>query len=242
MPLCDFQVRVATLVLGLPEATEFALAGGAALIMHDVTDRATRDLDCFGPTIDAVDRLCASVVDACAAEGLRIEVDQSGTGFARLQIADDRDTTLLDLGYDPAFSPPIVTVIGAVRALDDLAGDERLALFSRAAPRGFLDVAALLRRYSRDEPRGASRRQGPWLRWARLGRSIRRLADDPPQSPTRPDTVKHLLAEREGFEPSVPLGTVAFKATAFVRSATVPAVTLATGAVEPSENGRWAVK
>jgi hypothetical protein len=151
MSLSEFQVRVATLVLGLPEATEFALAGGAALIVHDVTDRATRDLDCFGPTIDAVDRLRASVVDACAAEGLRVEVDQAGPGFARLQVADARDTTLLDLGYDPAFSPPIVTAIGAVRALDDLAGDKLLALFSRAAPRDFLDVAALLRRYSRDE-------------------------------------------------------------------------------------------
>ena len=42
-----------------------------------------------------------------------------------------------------------------------------------------------------------------------------------------------LLAEREGFEPSVPLGTVAFKATAFVRSATVPAVTLATAVQQP---------
>ena len=151
MSLSEFQVRVATLVLGLPEAAEFALAGGAALIVHDVTDRATRDLDCFGPTIDAVDRLCASVVEACAAEGLRAEVDQSGTGFARLQIADHRDSTLLDLGYDPALSPPIVTAIGAVRALDDLAGDKLLAVFSRAAPRDFLDVAALLRRYSREE-------------------------------------------------------------------------------------------
>jgi hypothetical protein len=162
MSLSEFQVRVATLVLGLPEAAEFALAGGAALIVHDVTDRATRDLDCFGPTIDAVDRLRTSVVDACASEGLRVEVDQAGPGFARLQIADARDTTLLDLGYDPAFSPPIVTAIGAVRALDDLAGDKLLALFSRAAPRDFLDVAALLRRYSHDklEERAAAKDRG----------------------------------------------------------------------------------
>jgi hypothetical protein len=49
VPLSETQRRVATLVLSLPEAEGFALAGGAALILHGVTDRDTRDLDCFVP-------------------------------------------------------------------------------------------------------------------------------------------------------------------------------------------------
>lgn len=162
MSLSELQIRVATLVLTLPEAAEFALAGGAALIVHDVTDRATRDLDCFGPTPDAVDRLYASVMQACSEADLRVAVDQSGPGFARLHITNEGDVTLLDLGYDPAFSPPVVTAIGAVRALEDLAGDKLLALFSRAAPRDFVDVAALLNRFSWSEleARAASKDRG----------------------------------------------------------------------------------
>ena len=42
MPLSDIQVRVATIVLALPEAAEFALAGGAALVIHEVVDRVRR--------------------------------------------------------------------------------------------------------------------------------------------------------------------------------------------------------
>ena len=57
MSLSRLQRRVSTLVFALPEAAGFALAGGGALIAHQVVDRTTRDLDCFGPSLDAVDRL-----------------------------------------------------------------------------------------------------------------------------------------------------------------------------------------
>ena len=40
MPLSDLQVRVASIVLAVPEAAGFALAGGAALIFYEVTDSA----------------------------------------------------------------------------------------------------------------------------------------------------------------------------------------------------------
>ena len=38
--------------------------------------------------------------------------------------------------------------------------------------------------------------------------------------------VRYVLAERGGFEPPEPFGSSAFKAGAFVRSATVPSTTL----------------
>jgi hypothetical protein len=41
--------------------------------------------------------------------------------------------------------------IGPVRDLRDLAGDKLLALFSRAAARDFIDIAALLRRFTKPE-------------------------------------------------------------------------------------------
>jgi len=46
--LSDIQLEVARLVAGRPEAADFALAGGAALIVRGDVDRGTRDLGFFG--------------------------------------------------------------------------------------------------------------------------------------------------------------------------------------------------
>lgn len=135
MPLSDLQVRVASIVLAVPESDGFALAGGAALIFYEITDRATQDIDCFGPSPEAVDRLHPAAVAALEAAGLSAATQQQGPGFARLRVTSGPDETLLDLGFDPAQRPPFPTPLGAVRALDDLAGDKLLALFSRAEPR-----------------------------------------------------------------------------------------------------------
>ena len=53
MSLSDLQQRVAALVFSFADADGFSLARGGALIAHDVVDRTTRDLDCFGPARDA---------------------------------------------------------------------------------------------------------------------------------------------------------------------------------------------
>lgn len=151
VPLSDIQRRVASIVLSLSEADGFALAGGAALIFHEVTDRGTRDLDCFGPSIESVDQLAPAAAAALLNAGFDVEIEQLNRGFERLRVTSGDEVTLLDLGFDPADLAPTATEIGAVRALPDLAGDKLLALFSRAAPRDFIDVVGLLRRFSRDE-------------------------------------------------------------------------------------------
>ena len=60
--LSPLQQRIATIVAGLPEAEDFALAGGTALIVRGDVDRGTRDLDFFGLSRLAVDRLVPAVV------------------------------------------------------------------------------------------------------------------------------------------------------------------------------------
>jgi hypothetical protein len=55
--LSPLQEQVAAIIAGLDEAKDFALAGGAALIARGEIERRTRDLDFFGLTGDAVDRL-----------------------------------------------------------------------------------------------------------------------------------------------------------------------------------------
>lgn len=53
--LSPLQERVARIVASLPAAEGFALAGGAALVIAEVVDRQTRDLDFFGATAARVD-------------------------------------------------------------------------------------------------------------------------------------------------------------------------------------------
>jgi hypothetical protein len=135
MSLSEFQQRVASLVFSLAEAEGFALAGGGALIAHEVVDRTTRDLDCFGPTRACVDRLWPAIRDRLLSEGLEVDVHQSDHGFAKISVTDPAtgETILVDVGFDPATHAPIAMPIGSVRALDDLAGDKLLALFGRGA-------------------------------------------------------------------------------------------------------------
>lgn len=104
MSLSDLQRRVAELVFSLAEAEGFSLAGGGALIEHDVVDRTTRDLDCFGPSRDAVDRLWPAIRDRLLAEGLEVRVRQADHGFAKLTVTDIATgrTTQVDVGFDPA--------------------------------------------------------------------------------------------------------------------------------------------
>ena len=111
MSLSRLQRRVSTLVFALPEAADFALAGGGALIAHQVVDRTTRDLDCFGPSLDAVDRLWPAIHAALIADGLEVDVRQASHGFAKITVIDPttRETTQVDVGFDPAGRPTIST-------------------------------------------------------------------------------------------------------------------------------------
>jgi hypothetical protein len=102
MPLSDLQRRCATVILQLPEAAGFALAGGAALLVHEVTDRGTNDIDCFGPSVEAVDALAPAAIEALRAAGLDVDVVVMASGFAKLVVVDGTERTQVDLGFDPA--------------------------------------------------------------------------------------------------------------------------------------------
>lgn len=151
MSLSEFQQRIARLVFSLSEAEGFALAGGGALIAHEVVDRTTRDLDCFGPSRAAVDLLWPVIRQRLLGEGLEVDIHQADHGFAKMSVTDPAtgESTQVDVGFDPATHTAIAMPIGFVRALDDLAGDKLLALFGRAAPRDFVDVHALRHRFPR---------------------------------------------------------------------------------------------
>ena len=148
--LSPLQEQVAAIIAGLDEADGFALAGGAALIARGEVQRQTRDLDFFGLTPDAVDRLVPAVDRALHDAGLVVRHVQENHGFARLIVESGDDRTELDLGADARLFPvepgrPAPTLSG-----EELAVDKVLAVFGRAEARDFVDLAAIEERYGLD--------------------------------------------------------------------------------------------
>ena len=133
--LSPLQERVAHIVVGLAESDDFALAGGAALIVRGEVDRRTRDLDFFGPSAAAVDRLVPAAEQALISDGLRVERVIDHPGFARLLVSDGNDQTELDLGSDARLFPVEERLGLRVLSGEELAVDKLLALFGRAEAR-----------------------------------------------------------------------------------------------------------
>jgi hypothetical protein len=127
--LSPLQEQVARLVARLPEAEDFALAAGAALISRGDVARHTQDLDFFGLEPSQVDRLRPAVVDALQRAGLEVQI---------VREAPAADARLL---------PPQVGPLGATLSAEELAVDKVLAVFGRAQARDFVDLSALEPRY-----------------------------------------------------------------------------------------------
>jgi hypothetical protein len=142
---------VAALVASLEDASQFALAGGAALIVQGIISRETRDLDFFGPAPAAVDRLLPRVEATLAHEGLTIRRVMANPGFARLEIGDGSDRTELDLAADARLLPLQPTVPAPTLAGPELGADKVLAIFGRAEARDFSDLLPLEKTYGLDQ-------------------------------------------------------------------------------------------
>jgi hypothetical protein len=154
--LSVLQRRVAELVFGLPEASGYALAGGAALVLLRVVDRETRDLDAFvaarpGRSPGTVDELADGVVVALTDVGLSVRAVRRLPTFARFVVADGLEEVEVDLAVDIPPIRPVVLVEG-IPVLDplDLAGRKVLAIVDRVEPRDFTDLHALAALLGRD--------------------------------------------------------------------------------------------
>jgi hypothetical protein len=146
--LNELQRRVARLMAGLAEADDFALAGGAALIVYGIVDRSTRDLDYFATASDAVARVVPALEAALQGDGLLVARRRDAPGFVRLEITDEtQQSVVVDLAYDARLLPTQVSQLGPALHPDELAADKMLALYGRAEGRDFHDVAALAVRY-----------------------------------------------------------------------------------------------
>lgn len=141
--LTPFQRQVAEAFLAMPEAHGFALAGGAALILHQVVDRTTRDLDLFADDLSAVRAATDAFMATAETRSWTVEVVRSGPAFSRMRVAGPTGATLVDLGYDHRWLPAERSEVGPVLSVAELGVDKLLALFGRAEARDFVDVFRL---------------------------------------------------------------------------------------------------
>lgn len=148
--LTPLQERLAALVAGLPEARGFALAGGAGLAAHGLLQRATRDLDYFGPPQAGPEvALLARAIDrACSTRGLTVRQERQTETFARLSISDGSDSCEIDVAIDYRAVEPVQTRFGPAMDLRELGANKVLAVFDRGLARDFVDLAELNKRFT----------------------------------------------------------------------------------------------
>ncbi len=149
--LSPLQRRIRGVIARLPQVGDLALAGGAALIVGGVAERATNDLDFFAPVTDRVAESLGVVEGALAAEGLEVRRLRYTTTYARLEVRSDTETTYVDLANDFRLMPALPTPEGNVLSLGELAADKTLALTARAEARDYIDLHALARHFTLKE-------------------------------------------------------------------------------------------
>ena len=151
MPLDPLQDRIARTALALPQARTLALAGGGAMIVHGFVTRPTKDVDLFTEIDDHEARQVVAALRRALEEQDLITHDVQGPPLDHRFIAVDPTTgaeCTVEVFADGGRLHDRVTLdIGPVLHPDDLAADKVLALWGRARPRDFFDVAALMNRY-----------------------------------------------------------------------------------------------
>lgn len=147
--LTPFQRQVALVFFALPAAEGFLLAGGAALVAQELSDRPTQDLDLFTARADGLPEARDAFESAAHAHGWAVTRIKDSPTFCRLEVHGDVDL-MVDLALEsPPVGPSIVTLLGPSYGPEELSGRKLLALFDRAAPRDFVDVFNLAARYDK---------------------------------------------------------------------------------------------
>jgi hypothetical protein len=152
MPLDPLQEQIARNALALPQARTLALAGGGAMIAHGFVNRVTKDIDLFTEIDDTeAIQVTAALRDALQQLGLVTrDADRPPTDhrFVAVDPATGAECTVEVFPDGGRLHGCVTLDIGPVLHPDDLAADKTLALWGRARPRDFYDVAALLDRYT----------------------------------------------------------------------------------------------
>jgi Nucleotidyl transferase AbiEii toxin, Type IV TA system len=170
------QRRIARRVLAVAGPDGFHLAGGAALVASNMTDRATRDINVFSAGDVDVGAVADRVSAALRDDGFEVEETRRLRGRATLvvtAVGPRRSTFLVDLARDDIKWPGETTSLGLTLSPRELAANKVLALFDRVQTRDLADLAVLAEQFPLEdmladaeakEPAFSRRLLADWLR------------------------------------------------------------------------------
>ncbi|MFI7072836.1 nucleotidyl transferase AbiEii/AbiGii toxin family protein [Micromonospora sediminicola] len=182
----QFQHDVARIALAAASSHGFALAGGQALIAHGIGERPTEDVDLFTNVDGGVAAASGHVRGALLDAGFQVEIMAESSELSGVFYGFDQDMTEFEVHRDDQAvrlqlvrfartASPVVLDIGPVLHLDDVIGTKVAAMVTRAQPRDYIDVAALMKRHDRHELITLGRRADPDLTDEEVSDAIRRL-------------------------------------------------------------------
>ena len=197
MAFDDLHRHVARIALkAVGRKYEVALAGGNALMVHEVVSRHTEDVDLFVRRVGNVPAAASEIeaalqaagygtarLDAAAVGGLDEFWPDIGEELAEWEVTapDGEHTMQLQAAYFETLADPVtIPDLGPVLALDDLAGWKTVALASRMMARDYVDIAALLKKYTVGQLIGLALERDPGLQeadFADAGLHLDRMRD-----------------------------------------------------------------
>lgn len=145
--LSDYQIYIAKILNKLEGRNDFAIAGGAALIIQKISDRQTMDIDYFTQDFEKVNVFADLCLQAIIESGNKVETQIKNEGFVRLLASNKTNSTLLDFGQD-YYLKTNNSELGLVFSEEELVIKKILALFGRAKSRDGFDLMNLAKRNS----------------------------------------------------------------------------------------------
>ncbi len=148
----DVVVRLAA---SLPEARTVVLAGGGAMLAHELVERITRDVDLFTDR-DAEEAVAVATALRSALRSRGWDVEAAvrlphENRFVAVEPESGRRVQIEVFADGGRLRPPVRLAVGPVLHRDDLAADKVLAMWDRGEPRDYIDVTALLGVYGARE-------------------------------------------------------------------------------------------
>jgi hypothetical protein len=225
MPLPAPHERIVRAAMQLP-APNLALAGGGAMLAHDLVGRVTNDVDLFSSDPADIDRVAHALTATLRAAGDEVDVERTSDTFTRLVVRPrEGDTVIVELAFDARMRPAVELSFGRVLDRDELAADKTLALFGRAAARDLVDVHALLAHgYTRSDLLRLAAEKDPGFHTAALRDALNAAASRDEADfaslglePAQTDDVRRLAADwRAHIAPSPPAAAASDRWAAMV--------------------------
>jgi hypothetical protein len=197
-----------------PVRPRWTLTRGGALAGIHLQHRTTRDLDLFWHGQDKLEREADDAIARIEEDGLTAETVQRHKGFVRLQVRDDRESTIVDLVAEPVpfAEAPVERPIGRqsiqVDSQHEILVNKLGALLHRAEIRDLVDLRGLLagggsleraRRDANAKDRGFSPLTLGWMLQSFPVRKLAQVAGHDPADAADLERFRGELAQRVAY-------------------------------------------